>query len=228
MPHPRDTLVARVEAVAADVTSRIDAATDGLAAAATSGSSRARLEQLLAAARHVLGEEVVLVPRFGLAPESGLEFEHCWNGSAALLTDLHAAGRRFPVDDWMYGVARVRDTVNAWENAAVLAEAFGAARADLRPVQLPFRAGDRWTALEFDAGAESSNRLLYTAHFAIPFDRTAYQCGLLLDEWPELVPASDAVSGVAFHFDRTELAAAAGRSPGRPTGADGSVDAGTT
>ena len=34
----RDTLVARVEAVAADVTSRIDAATDGLAAAATSGS----------------------------------------------------------------------------------------------------------------------------------------------------------------------------------------------
>ena len=102
----------------------------------------------------------------------------------------------------MYGVARVRETVNAWENAAVLAEAFGAARADLRPVQLPFQAGDRWMALEFDAGAESSNRLLYTAHFAIPFDRTAYQCGLLLDEWPELVPASDAVSGVAFHFDR--------------------------
>ena len=198
----RDTLVARVEGAAAAVTERIDAAEAELTAAAASTSSPARVELLLAAARHALGEEIVLVPRFELPPARGLEFEHCWNGSAALLADLHAAGRRFPVDDWMYGVARVRDTVNAWENAAVLSEAFGAPRADLTPVQLPFQASDRWTALEFDASAVTANRLLYTAHFATPFSRAADQCGLLLDEWPELVPATDVVSGVAFHFDR--------------------------
>ena len=70
-------------------------------------------------------------------------------------------------------------------------------------MQLPFTAGDRWVALEFDPSAAGpNNRLLYTAHLAVPFDRTADQCGLLLDEWPEVVPDSDVVSGVTFHFDR--------------------------
>jgi hypothetical protein len=198
----RESLVARVVATGAELGRRIDAAVAGLSAATGQTSSRTRLEQLLTAARHVLGDDMTLVPRFELPVERGLEFAHCWNGSDALLTDLRAAGRRFPVDDWLYGVARVREKLNAWENAAVLAEGFGAARADLTPVQLPRRADDRWMALEFDTSVASTDRLLYTGHFATSFDRTADQCGLLLDEWPELVPGTDAVSGVTFHFDR--------------------------
>jgi hypothetical protein len=57
--------------------------------------------------------------------------------------------------------------------------------------------------LEFDSSTTTPNdRLLYTAHFAYPFDRNAQQCGLLIDEWPELVPGRDVVSGLTFHFDR--------------------------
>jgi hypothetical protein len=151
----------------------------------------------------VLGDEMRLIPRFFLPAERRAELVNCFDASGALLTDLLAAGRRFPVDDWLYGVARVREKLGAWESAAVLSEAFGAPPAELTPLQLPFVAGDRWAALEFDtASALKADRLLYTAHFAAPFNPALKQCGLLLDAWPEIVPAPDVVSGLTFHFDR--------------------------
>jgi hypothetical protein len=201
----RDTIVARVTGLADDVTQRVSDATALVAGLASQSAGEDRVQTLLGAAKRVLGDEIVLVPRFQLPTERGAEIASCVGGSAALLTDLIAGGRRFPVDDWLYGVARVREKLAAWENVAVLAEAFGADPAELTPLQLPFVAGDRWTALEFDTATASANdRLVYTAHFAVPFDASADQCGLLVDEWPELVPARDVMSGVTFHYDRPD------------------------
>src|SRR5262249_30812556 len=73
----------------------------------------------------------------------------------------------------------------------------------LVPLQLPFVADDPWLALEFPDGyAIDSDRLLYTAHFAEPFDKTRPVCGLLLDDWTELVPGAQETTGIAFHYDR--------------------------
>ena len=36
----------------------------------------------------------------------------------------------------------------------------------------------------------------------MPFDETKRQCGLLLDEWTETLPAEAETTGIAFHFDR--------------------------
>ena len=44
--------------------------------------------------------------------------------------------------------------------------------------------------------------MLYTAHYAVPFDKTQPQCGLLLDEWSEVIPARDETTGLTFHYDR--------------------------
>ena len=199
----RADLVARLGKLAADLTGRIGDATVGLAAAKTAASSSDRVQQIAAAAKRVLGSEVFLVPRFTLPTDGATEMGNALAQSAGLLTDLAAGGRRFPVDDWLYGVARVRSKLAAWENAAVVSEAFGAPAAELTPAQLPFTTDDRWTALEFDAAtAGLTNRLLYTAHFAKAFDPGGEQCGLLLDEWPELVPTPDVMSGLTFHFDR--------------------------
>jgi hypothetical protein len=46
------------------------------------------------------------------------------------------------------------------------------------------------------------DRLLYTAHFAQPLDAAKPICGLLVDEWTEVVPESEETTGVAFHYDR--------------------------
>jgi hypothetical protein len=203
IPALRANIVAKVTAVAADLTQRISDASKALAGLSGITSSEARVQQLLTAGKRVLGSEMQLVPRFQLAADHAAEFNNAWGGSSALLTDLLAAGRRFPVDDWLYGLARVRAKLGAWENVVVLSEALGAAPAELTPVQLPFVAGDRWTALEFDtANATTNDRLLYSAHFAKPFQPAGDQCALVIDEWPEMVPVDDLVSGLTFHFDR--------------------------
>ena len=152
-------------------------------------------------ARRVLGDETRLMPRFTLGDDRGIEFEHCLGGSAALLTDLHAAGRRFPVDDWLYGVARVRDKLSAWENTAVVSEAFGASRRDLTPLQLPFRADDRWLALEFDRRPRPA-----TACSTPPTSRRRSPRRRPVRPAPRRVAGAragpDVISGVTFHFDR--------------------------
>ena len=56
-------------------------------------------------------------------------------GIAAFTCDHRAVD--FPVDDWLHGVARVREQLHAWEQADVLAAAFGAGEPELTPLQLP-------------------------------------------------------------------------------------------
>jgi len=48
----------------------------------------------------------------------------------------------------------------------------------------------------------TSDHLLYTAQYPTAFNKTARQCGILLDEWTEVIPATTRDTGIAFNFDR--------------------------
>jgi len=62
----------------------------------------------------------------------------------------------------------------------------------------------------------NGSRLLYTAHYSVPFDPASWQCGLLLDEWTEVIPGGRVepgaagvrkrdqreTTGISFQFDR--------------------------
>ena len=141
----------------------------------------------------------------GAASKSGTPFRHL---TAAL-------GVAFPVDEWLYGIARVRDGLRQMENTIILAEALQGEPPLLEAMQLPFRPDDFWLGLDFPESYDiDGSRLLYTAHFAAPAAPGGVQCGLLVDEWTEVIPgirneASTDVknlhsqtTGVAFHFDR--------------------------
>jgi hypothetical protein len=43
--------------------------------------------------------------------------------------------------------------------------------------------------------------VLYTAHYPVAFDRTVPLCGLLVDEWTEVVPGDVETTGLVFHHD---------------------------
>ena len=109
---------------------------------------------------------------------------------------------RFPVDDWLHGVARVREKVRDLRAGRLLADVVRAPRARLWPVQLP--SSLRAVARRSSGPTRSlctATRLLYTAHYPSAFDATAAQAGLLLDEWVEVVPGDTTTTGVVFHYD---------------------------
>jgi hypothetical protein len=178
---------------------------------AAAASPAAQVAMLESAAKALLGQDFRIVPEFALVSAQGDELENALAASRAgtlfeYLINPPEPGREpldFPVDAWLYGLARVREKMHAWEQVMMLAGALGKPEPELEAMQLPFAPGDRWLGLEFPPDlALDSDRLLYTAHFTTAFDKTRRQCGLLLDEWTETLPGTSVDTGITFHHDR--------------------------
>jgi hypothetical protein len=171
-------------------------------------TATARVQALDAAAKALLGSDFRLCPEFAPASAQGDEWANAYAASVAgALTQYLTATEKvdFPVDEWLYGVARVRPTMRSWEQTVLLAGSLGVAEPALTPIQLPFETSAAWVALEYPPDyVLDSDRLLYTAQYAAAFDKTQRQCGLLLDEWTEVVPATTRDTGITFDFDRPD------------------------
>ena len=174
-----------------------------LATAATAAAGSA--EPLTKAAHQLFGEGFRMYPEFTLGAEQALELQRCLAGQSQLLAyQRDTVGTDEPTEDWLYGLARVRDKLAAWESTAVLAEGFTELPAplDLTPFQLPYRDGDSWLGLAYPADhVIEGDNLLYTAH-APGFDPTRPIVGALVDEWTETIPSRQETTALTFHYDR--------------------------
>jgi len=188
-------------------TSKYDAIKANAEAAATSSD---QTDLLLQAAKKILGDDLIILPHFVLPSTKANELSNSYNNSNLLLDYLvNTVKKVSPVQEWLYGVARVRDKVFHIENLSILSESFKEnLSVDLTPVQLPFKPNDRWLAMTFkdkdnvEKFGIDSDTLLYTAHFHVPFDKTQPQCGILIDEWTEVIPNQQETTGFAFHYDQ--------------------------
>ena len=192
----------------AAVTARATATQQQIAAHDAASTPADAVAALQAAAQALLGEDFRIVPDFGLAQAQGDEWASAYAGSAHLLGYLTGtAGISDPVPEWMYGVARVRPVVHTWERIVLLVDALrGPDQAPvLLPAQFPYQAGAAWVAMQFPPDQRpDSDRLCYTAHYPVPFDGAARQCGLLLDEWTEVIPSTTHTTGITFNFARPD------------------------
>ena len=172
--------------------------------AAASASSSERLSLLGEAAKGIFGKDFLILPRFMLDEDQSAELAKCAAAKDSLLDhQITEVKADFPIDDWLYGVARVRDKLAAWENLAVLAEALrDRPPLELTPLQLPYAEDEPWLALAWpDKFEVTTDKLLYTA-YSPDFGPAKSQCGLLVDEWTEVVPSRRETTGLTFHFDR--------------------------
>jgi hypothetical protein len=169
---------------------------------ATTADPVEQLKAMQEAAVALFGEGFKVLPEFALGAEQALELAQC-AGAVSQLLAHQKTKTDFPVDDWLYGVARVREKLGAWENLAVLAEAFKERPSfELTPMQLPFRENDTWLALGYpDTHIPTGDNLLYSA-FAPGFDPSQPQVGLLVDEWTETIPNPQETTALTFHYDR--------------------------
>ncbi|MCB9081827.1 MAG: hypothetical protein H6555_08975 [Lewinellaceae bacterium] len=198
-------LYQQVASMVAILTQRLAQADGHLAAASTAlGEKKARA--LVSALQALLGDDFRVVWQFALRPEQGEEWQRAWDDRAQLTQWLEGEGRDFPVDDWLYGVARVRTKMHDWEQLMQLTGAFGRPEPQLTPLQFPYTAGEPWLALDFPETFDpqaTGDRLLYTACYSTgTFQQTGVQAGLLLDEWTEVIPGPEETTGLAFHYDR--------------------------
>lgn len=197
-------VVATASANTAD--KRITAAQAQLDKHDASAKNSERARALEDAAKALLGDDFRLIPEFTLDTTQRAEWDKAiaasLNGSL-FQYQTGTLGIDFPVDGWLYGVARVREKLGHWERVLMLAGAAGRDEPLLIPAQFPYADDASWMALEFDpAQSREQEYLLYTAHYAAAWNPNANQCGLLLDEWTEVLPGGEETTGITFHYDR--------------------------
>ena len=155
------------------------------------------------AAQALLGEGFRVVPTFTVPASSAAEWSQAIGDVDGLLDHLVTTGRDFPVDDWVNSAARVREPLRHLEQAGHIARAHGRTEPALVPVQLPYRSGDGWLAMEYPPDQDlTGEHLLYTAVYPPGFDPGSTLCGLLVDEWTEVLPTASTTVGLAFHYDQ--------------------------
>ncbi len=192
----------------AEINKRSVAVQAQLDAFATAAAATDKVQALETAAKALLGPDFRIFPEFALSAAQGNEWANALADSASgALTQYLTATLKidFPVDEWLYGVARVRPNLRSWEQILMLTGAFAKPEPAFVPVQFPYEAGALWLALRYPPDYKlSSDRLLYTAQYVTPFDKTARQCGLLVDEWTEVIPAADRTTGITFNYNRPD------------------------
>ncbi len=155
----------------------------------------------------LFGEDFKIIPSFLLNPDQANELSNSLAGEDQLLEhQKNVEQSDFPVDDWLYGIARVREKLGHWENTVILSEGLKdntkANIRDLTPLQLPYQENDSWLALAYPENYEiESDKLLYTAYLN-GFDPSQVLSGLLIDEWTEVIPTKQETTGLTFQYDQ--------------------------
>lgn len=194
-----------------EIQQRVAAATSYLANASAAADAVAKVDAVSNGAKSIFGDDFVVVPEFTVSSRQATEWQSAVDESEHTLrylsTDLDMD---FPVDDWLYGIARVREKMSHLENTVIHLEGFNSPDLSLTPSQFPYRTDDLWLGLKFPdkkPGTEEpflidEDKLLYTAVYSGTFNATEAQCGLLLDEWSEVIPSRDETLGLSFHYDQ--------------------------
>ncbi|WP_405057102.1 hypothetical protein OG474_30745 [Kribbella sp. NBC_01505] len=211
-------LLTRAKSLQADIDARIAVYALALKAYDAAVLGPEKVEAGIDALKALLGEDVLVVPEFTPPDQVADEWRKARADSTRLVAHLQPKpyNHDFPVDDWLHGMARVREKPRLWEQSVALSATLRKpgllgsltppVEPELTPIQLPYRTKDTWLALEIVPGYDlDEDRVLFTAHYADePLLGTKAHCGLLLDEWTELLPAAEETTGLTFHYDRPD------------------------
>ena len=173
-----------------------------------------KLNLLTAAAKTVLGDDFVAIPRFTYNNSELLD--KTFADEKQLLTNIESvSGNSDAVnkETWIQSVSRVREPVAKLELVRIMAEASSGHEFILKMAQVPYRPNDSWLGFEFPQQYNDApfNILDDTISLAVigdaAVDTKAAQSVLIIDDWTEKIPFDEEVTGVAFHYNQASAAA---------------------
>ena len=173
-----------------------------------------KLNLLMTAAKTVLGDDFVPIPRFNYNNVDLLD--KTFADEKQLLTNIQkVSGNSDAVnkETWVQSVSRVREPVAKLELVRIMAEASSGYEFNLKMAQVPYRANDSWLGFEFPEQYNDApfNIMDDTISLAIigeaAVDTKAAQSVLIIDDWTEKIPIDEEVTGLAFHYNQASATA---------------------
>lgn len=190
--------LARRAVAAADELDRRRAAGESALAAVSTTEDMSRFEALANVATTLLG------PSARIFPEVTIETDSPFARAYADRDKVTGAGPGI-IERWLHEASLARDHLRTYRRLVLLREALAAAHAaSPGVVQLPAVGTPHpWIGGPFDA-AKDLGTVSLVLELPEGFVAKGTATGILVDEWPELVPARVASTGVAFHVDQPD------------------------
>jgi len=168
-------------------------------AATTAADDEARRDALMTRLRTVFGSGFVALPRFTASNASDIE---------ASISDAALGGDdALAAYTWMQRMERVRVPLARFARPMREAEVMASGHIKLTIAQVPHVKDQRWVGLEL---AEDGPLVDGAASIVLqdaPKKFTGKLCGLIADEWTELVPRRNETTGIAFQYNPPDSAA---------------------
>ncbi len=156
--------------------------------------------------KNMLGDDFVFLPKFYFNNPD--DVGKSYSATEQLLKySKETLQVPLPVDEWLHGVALVRPKMHTFEMVNVLNDTFNENALAMNPLQLPYRDNDTWLAMEFDENMSIDHDMLaFLQHCPLGFDASIQQSGILIDEWTEVIPNKEEVTGITFNFNQPDSA----------------------
>lgn len=187
-----------------------DSNTSDLVTAANDPEAEKNTRKLLEAGKALLGDGFNILPHFTYNNEADI-LQSRADANQLLNHATDGLKMQFPADEWMLSVSHVRPRLTRWEFIRSLYDLNNVDTLTLSPVQLPYRANDSWVALEFPEknGNDPSqpftidhDTLSVIIHGEGAFNPASKHSGLLVDDWTELIPAKEEITGITFNYNQ--------------------------
>lgn len=176
-------------------------------------SANKQVEAAIEVAKLVFGSSFRVLPQYNLGNASYSIMKSIETGNP-LMDDAVNNDSVMAMEEWLHDAGKVRERITDMEVLSLLKECFDTTYdLDVIPAQLPYEPIDsngydnnRWMGLEVDKSRMKDGRLC----LAINSYDTFYDevsggnnlCGILIDEWIELIPLENHSAAVALNYNQ--------------------------
>lgn len=196
MSHPdaRSILVAQLQPTVQGLAARRSRGDEILATVDGAAEDEA-VALLIAAMRALLGPTQPVLPVFRLSDAQHL------SGGLARRPELLDGDETAPIA-WLHKMALVRPSLDPFAALLMHAEAaIGDITAEIAVTQWPLHATPRWYALANSPDGPPPDGATCIAGHMADADFDSDIAGIVVDTWSEVVPATEAVTGLSLHYD---------------------------
>lgn len=169
-----------------------------------------KISILIEIGKALLGDAFNILPRFNY--NNPIDIQRSDENRNQLLSYAEDHVKmKFVAEEWMQKLSEVRPRLARWEYVRTIYELYNDDQLNLAPVQLPFRSNDSWLAVEFpeknsdgDPFNITHDTLSVVIHGEPALLIATSQCGILIDDWTELIPDKVATTGLTFNYNQPD------------------------
>lgn len=152
--------------------------------------------------KSMLGDDYAILPKFNF--NDVMEVSKAYSSRGDLLNySKNTLKIRFAVHEWLHGVSLVRPKMHEFEMIRMLNDTFNSTTMQLEPMQIPYRDNASWIAVEYSPNTQIVHDTISCICFNPQgFEPSKDQCGLLIDQWIEVIPNEKEVTGISFNYNQ--------------------------